>query len=377
LDERSAFLEDFSVPAPFVGDLYELTSETRASFPSFRYMVIGGARTGSNMHVDPDHTSAWNALLSGVKRWTLFPPEADAATIRVPAKGTPPLYWWSDAYPQLAEAEGSSGMIETIQYPGDVIYVPAGWWHNVLNSDQSGLTIAVTQNLISPESLPGLWPTIARCNPGLARAFARLLTPAVAPAPRSACFDAVKARVPAGCLEVMARWLERYEEETQGSKVLAHLPPGCLFFNVEGVLSVQRPDGGHAFSDDCLAQLRRVVRDAGVELVLTAPYRASEDAKAQLAPLLHPCVFRRSVTTAPMAGGLASQILHFTVQPTSAVNRWAVVDADDLFHGEPEDRLSMMQRVLFTRFVKVDPKVGLDKDAADRLIAILTEEDDD
>ena len=60
---------DYSVPAYFRDDLYDTTPKIRAQFPLYRYFVVGGPRTGSNMHTDPHFTAAWNALLCGRKRW--------------------------------------------------------------------------------------------------------------------------------------------------------------------------------------------------------------------------------------------------------------------------------------------------------------------
>jgi len=45
--------------------------------------------------------------------------------------------------------------MECIQEAGETIFVPAGWWHAVLNLD---LTVAVTANPLLPHSLHALWP---------------------------------------------------------------------------------------------------------------------------------------------------------------------------------------------------------------------------
>ena len=56
------------VPPLFTDDLYDLTPQTRQFFKQHSYFIMGGARTGSNMHVDPQYTAAWNTLLCGLKR---------------------------------------------------------------------------------------------------------------------------------------------------------------------------------------------------------------------------------------------------------------------------------------------------------------------
>jgi hypothetical protein len=42
--------------------------------PDWRWLIAGPKRSGSSFHVDPNGTSAFNACLSGSKKWVLFPP---------------------------------------------------------------------------------------------------------------------------------------------------------------------------------------------------------------------------------------------------------------------------------------------------------------
>ncbi|GIL43682.1 hypothetical protein Vafri_1339, partial [Volvox africanus] len=84
----------YDVPHVFTKDYY---AELGAARPNFRWLVLGPARAGASWHVDPALTSAWNALLSG-----------------------------------------------------EVVFVPGGWWHCVLNLETS---VAVTQNYVGPANL--------------------------------------------------------------------------------------------------------------------------------------------------------------------------------------------------------------------------------
>merc|ERR1712048_493487 len=50
-------------------------------------------------------------------------------------------------------------MYEFIQYPGDIIFVPGGWWHAVVNLDD---TVAVTENYCSSANFDKVWRSTRR-----------------------------------------------------------------------------------------------------------------------------------------------------------------------------------------------------------------------
>ena len=56
--------------------------------------------------------------------------------------------WARDFY---AEACRTPGFVETVTGPGDVTFVPRGWWHMVLNV--APLTVAVSHHFLSPAGL--------------------------------------------------------------------------------------------------------------------------------------------------------------------------------------------------------------------------------
>ncbi|KAG0208055.1 hypothetical protein BGX28_000875 [Mortierella sp. GBA30] len=138
--------EASGVPKYFEFDFFSLLKGD--SRPPYRWLLIGPQRTGAPWHTDPSGTSAWNTLLSGHKRWALYPPHM------IPPGHDPTsqtrltsVEWYLDVYPFLAP---ELRPIEIVQYPGQTIYVPSGWWHMVLNMDD---TVAVTQNFVDDTNL--------------------------------------------------------------------------------------------------------------------------------------------------------------------------------------------------------------------------------
>ncbi|KAF8665238.1 hypothetical protein HU200_054134 [Digitaria exilis] len=76
--------KDYEVPVYFREDLFNVLGEER---PDYRWVIIGPAGSGSSFHVDPNSTSAWNAIIKGAKKWVMFPPEVVPPGVHPSADG--------------------------------------------------------------------------------------------------------------------------------------------------------------------------------------------------------------------------------------------------------------------------------------------------
>ncbi|CAM9208588.1 unnamed protein product, partial [Phaeothamnion confervicola] len=139
----------YAAPAPIPGDLLATLGE--AARPDWRWMIIGGRRSGSSFHVDPNGTSAFNVIISGSKKWVLFPPGATPPGVHASVDGldlaTPVsvVEWFNEFYEQAAAAPVPP--VEAVVRAGEAMFVPRGWWHCVLNLDMP--TLAITHNFCS------------------------------------------------------------------------------------------------------------------------------------------------------------------------------------------------------------------------------------
>lgn len=138
---------DYEVPVYFNEDLFSVLGNER---PDYRWIIIGPAGSGSSFHIDPNSTSAWNAVIRGSKKWVLFPPDVvppgvhpspDGAEVACPVSI---IEWFMNFYNQTKSWKRKP--IECVCKAGEVIFVPNGWWHLVINLEDS---IAITQNFVS------------------------------------------------------------------------------------------------------------------------------------------------------------------------------------------------------------------------------------
>lgn len=174
-------------------------------FLIIRWLLVGPMRAGATFHKDPNWTSAWNALISGKKKWIFYPPDVTplgnlplfgslVSLVRVANRNrslrysffSPNDYFCVSNHIGVIEEEGGLSVtvpstliqwfndfyskkhvkrIEFIQHPGttyflrnnflfykigDLVYVPSGWWHQVINLETS---VAITHNFVNDSNL--------------------------------------------------------------------------------------------------------------------------------------------------------------------------------------------------------------------------------
>lgn len=150
----------------------------------------------------------------------------------------------------------------------------------------------------------------------------------------------------------------------------------ALFLDIDGVLHplvVEFRNGQlsqeHLFNHDSMAQLKRIVEATGAELILSSSWRQFEDAKAKLQMVLKEWDVRPFTRSTPVlsAGTRADEILAFLDAQGRGVERWVVLDDEDVTGGKE----GMMMDLIRSRFVRTESSIGMTSCDADKAIDIL------
>jgi len=169
-------IKHFSVPAYFRDDILKIMGENKR--PPYRWFLTGPKRSGTTVHIDPLGTSAWNTSLQGHKRWVLFPNEIPKEVVKGKkyldrGEEYEAITYFAKILPKIKQNEGKYlKPIEFIQYPGETVFVPGGWWHAVINIDD---TMAITQNVMTHNNFEYVWRCIRKERKKFAYKFLRKL----------------------------------------------------------------------------------------------------------------------------------------------------------------------------------------------------------
>jgi histone arginine demethylase JMJD6 len=171
--------DEFTIPPCFAHDaMAGLTGSRFRPLPP-AWLLVGVDRSGTPIHDHPFFV-AWNALLVGCKIWCCFAPDVDENVLLLndddaAAAATEGDTVDDDDYDEDEDFEFDMSALQwfgkccsdgrslpdgtkiIVQQPGEVAYVPPGWWHVVLNVETS---TAICYSLVLRRDIPRLFPPL-------------------------------------------------------------------------------------------------------------------------------------------------------------------------------------------------------------------------
>ena len=160
-------LDDFVLEPGPIQNLYLAFDDFPPGYGPSRWFTFGGPGTGTWPHADPIAADAWNYLAYGYKWWVLYPFEEEDDLGRLFCEASCSAHLWNTAHwfatvginAARNEYSGVSRKtpIHVLQKPGEVLYIPNGMIHAVMNLDHS---IAVAAHFASTQNLENVWLTI-------------------------------------------------------------------------------------------------------------------------------------------------------------------------------------------------------------------------
>ncbi len=137
-------------------DLGDLPLCDRARAHDMAHLWIGPGGTNTPLH--HDENMLWHTQLVGAKRWRLWSPLEWSRMYNHHAVFSPIDVHAPDLqrYPRFAQATA----LEVVVRPGEAIYLPPGWWHQVsalepsISVNQTNFSVRNTFDYASPNAAP-------------------------------------------------------------------------------------------------------------------------------------------------------------------------------------------------------------------------------
>jgi Cupin-like domain len=126
----------------------------------FRFMYLGPMGSWTPCHHDVYASYSWSANVCGFKLWIMFPPEVCSA-LRDQSSDSDVVYDIRDAttkcdksrFPRIVDTALANCLL-CIQAPGDVIFVPSGWYHQVHNLTDA---MSINHNWFNAFNIDRVW----------------------------------------------------------------------------------------------------------------------------------------------------------------------------------------------------------------------------
>ncbi|XP_052897264.1 2-oxoglutarate and iron-dependent oxygenase JMJD4 homolog [Anopheles moucheti] len=139
----------YRTPALFVSDwLNEYLVETDSD--DYRFVYIGPKGTWTAFHADVFGSYSWSVNIFGQKQWYLLPPGEEQKLLNS-VRSLP-----FSVTEQSLQAAGVT-FFSVLQQPGEAIFVPSGWYHQVTNVEDA---ISVNHNWFNGCNVTTIWSNL-------------------------------------------------------------------------------------------------------------------------------------------------------------------------------------------------------------------------
>ncbi|CAH8669105.1 unnamed protein product [Dicrocoelium dendriticum] len=158
LDTKLLYLKDwhyfrdnpghyFTLPDLFASDwLNEFWRVRRDITNDYQFVYLGKNNTWTPLHSDVYRSYSWSANICGRKRWWFFPPGEEK---KLSSMGAIP--------PDVRELELEHIGVDYCiidQYPGQAVFVPSGWYHQVVNLTEC---LSINHNWFNAANVHHVW----------------------------------------------------------------------------------------------------------------------------------------------------------------------------------------------------------------------------
>ncbi|CAH8477372.1 unnamed protein product [Schistosoma margrebowiei] len=159
-DDRILYLKDwhyfkkssenswFTLPEYFSSDwLNEFWSLRNDLSDDFKFLYLGSHGTWTPFHADVYRSFSWSANILGHKRWWIFPPGEEKKLLS--SNGQIPFDIRS-----IIKDRTDVKYYLVDQYSGQVVFVPSGWYHQVVNMTDC---ISINHNWFNATNVSHVW----------------------------------------------------------------------------------------------------------------------------------------------------------------------------------------------------------------------------
>nr|VZI32867.1 unnamed protein product [Spirometra erinaceieuropaei] len=214
----------FTAPVHFSSDwLNEFFAFRTDVDDDFKFVYAGPKGTWTPLHSDVYRSYSWSVNVVGLKRWWMFPPGEEKKLLSVQGHLPPDIRDRQFASPDQDSDLARCYIFE--QLPGQAVFVPSGWYHEVLNLTDC---VSINHNWINACNVNLVWKHLQHqlCEVKTSTADVKS-TPGWA----EACQDCLKAWEGWNYAEfflllkyvLLSRWMR-----LSGEKLRAKLPPTAL-----------------------------------------------------------------------------------------------------------------------------------------------------